>query len=495
MDITFINPPQAFSKSMVTAGVTPPLGIAYLAAVVIEEGYRAKLIDALGEAPDEISLYRDGFSLRGFNFEQIIREIPKDADLVGISNLFTFAFPMVLDLAREIKKKRDIPIVLGGAHPSATPSETLRNEQIDYVIMSEGEQTILDLLKVLDGKKKENELDGFAWKEKGVVRVNPKTKLIENLDKIPFPRRDLLPMENYFKAREAHGTVNERWTPLISSRGCPYECTFCSSRLWLRRWRVRSAKNVVDEIEECIENFRIKDFHFEDENLTISKERTIEICDEIKDRNLDIIWQTPNGIRASATDNEMLIRMKEAGCKHITVAPESGSKRVLEEVIRKHQNLDDVTRVVRLAKRIDLKSAAYFILGLPGETLEDIEMTMDYSAKLAKEGLDEVVFSMFIPLPGSELYDKLKAEGKLNHNYEDLAAIGDLNKAASWSEHVSSEQLQKLRRRAYLRFHIIRAFYHPRSTVKSIVNVLTDRQETKTERVIETFIKRYVGRK
>jgi len=491
--MTMINPPQAFSKSMVAAGVTPPLGIAYLAAVAIEAGHNVKLIDALGEAPEEITEYKSGFSLRGLNFHEIVKEIPKKTDIIGISNLFTFAFPIVLDLARTIKDKMDIPIVLGGAHPSATPRETLEHKEIDYVIISEGEDTLIDLFSVLEGKKKEGELDGFAWKEGHSVKVNPKTKLIENLDEIPFPRRDLLPMKNYFSTKEAHGPVQDKWTPMITSRGCPYECTFCTPRLWLRKYRLRSAENVVDEIEECIEDFDIKEFHFEDENLTINKKRTLDLCDEIKKRKLDITWQTPNGIRASVTDEEMLVKMKESGCRHITVAPESGSERILNNVIRKHQKLEDVTRVVRIANKIGLKCAAYFIMGLPGERIEDVEKTVDYSTRLAKEGLDEVAFSLFIPLPGSELYDKLKADKKLNYKYEDLTVMGDLNKAVSWSEHISNEQLQKYRRKAYVKFHIARAVYHPGNTFRSMMNVLRGRQETKTERVLETFIKRYTG--
>jgi len=494
MHTTLINPPQAFSKSMVTACVTPPLGIAYLAAVAIEAGHKVKLIEALGEAPGEVTEYRNGLSLRGLNFREIIKEIPKETDLVGISNLFTFAFPVVLDLAKTIKEKMDVPIVLGGAHPSATPHETLKHDEIDYVIISEGEDTLIDLLSVLEGKKKEAKLDGFAWKEKGSVKVNPKTKLIENLDSIPFPRRDLLPMENYFSTKEAHGPVQDRWTPMVTSRGCPYECTFCTPRLWLRRYRLRSVENVINEIEECISDFKIREFLFEDENLTINKKRTLDLCNEIKKRKLDITWQTPNGIRASVTDEEMLVKMKESGCSHITVAPESGSERILNNVIRKHQNLEDVTRVVRTANKMGLKCAAFFIMGLPGENIDDLEKTIAYSTRLAKEGLDEVAFAPFIPVPGSELYDKLKADKKLDYKdykFEDLTVMGDLNKTASWSEHISNEQLQRYRRKAYVKFHIARAVYHPGNTFRSMMNVLRGRQETKTERVIQTFLKRY----
>jgi magnesium-protoporphyrin IX monomethyl ester (oxidative) cyclase len=421
MKLTLINPPLAYSKSQVSAGVVPSLGIAYLAAVALREGHKVNVIDAVGEAPESVHSYRTGFEIRGLGFDEIAKRIPKDTDLIGISNLFTFAFPVVSDMAKTLKKL-DIPIAVGGAHPSATPVETLQPDYIDYVIISEGEQTLLDLLDVLAGKKKEKDLDGFAWKEKGQIKVNPKTKFIMDLDSLPFPARHLLPMESYFKAKEAHGPTEERWTPLISSRGCPFECTFCTPRLWHRKWRFRSAKNVVDEIEECIDKFNIHDFYFDDENLTIDKKRVMDMCNDIKKRKLDITWQTPNGIRASVTDRELLAKMKESGCKHITVAPESGSDRVLNDIMKKHQTLDQVTNVVQAAYDLNIKTAAFFLIGMPGETEEDIRKTIDYSDKLARIGLDEISYSIFIPLPGSELYDKLKAEGKLNYSFEDLSS-------------------------------------------------------------------------
>ncbi len=475
MNLVLINPPLAYSKSQVSAGVVPSLGIAYLAAVALRGGHKVKVIDAVGESPEEVNPYKTGFEIRGMTFSEIADAVPKNTDLIGISNLFTFAFPVVSDLTKELKRKRNAPIVVGGAH--------------------------VDLLDVMDDKKKEKELDGFAWKENGRVRVNPKTKFIENLDSLPFPARHLLPMENYFKMKEAHGPTEERWTPLISSRGCPFECTFCTPKLWQRRRRFRSAKNVVDEIEECIDDFDIHDFYFDDENLTIDKKRVFAICDEIKMRKLDITWQTPNGIRASGTDKEMLAKMKEAGCKHITVAPESGSDRVLNDIMKKHQTLDQVTRVVKSANELGLKTAAFFLIGLPGETEEDIRKTISYSDKLAKVGLDEISYSIFIPLPGSELYDKLKAEGKLDYSFDDLTSamvlslstfgIDNKGKAKSWSD-IPIEKLHGYRKRAYIRFHAIRSLYHPLSAAKSLMNVLSGRQETKTERVLQTFFERYV---
>jgi len=494
MKILLINPPQVFSKSQVAASVIPPLGLMYLASVSQEKGYEVKIIDALVEAPDKINGFDENTGYRGLNFDDIVRLVPKDTDIIGISNLFTFAYPIVKELSKKIKEKFDTPIVVGGAHPLALPEEVLKSSKIDYVIIGEGEQPFLDLCEFIRDKRVIEDVSSLAFRKGNKIKRNPRKSYIEDLDKLPFPDRDLISLEKYYKVHEAHGPSQDRWTPIISSRGCPFECTFCTSVLWDRRWRPRSAKNVVDEIEACVKKYRITEFHFEDENLTFNKKRMIEICDEIIKRKLKIKWQTPNGIRASVTDKETLKKMRKAGCYHITVAPESGSERVLNEIIRKHQNLEQVKNVVSWGKRYGMKVAAYFVIGLPGEKKEELIMSSNYANKLAKMGLDEVVFSLFIPLPGSELYSKLKQENRLPKNLTSLISIGDLSKSISWSEFITNEELGRLRKSAYLKFHLTRLIYHPGPSFKTFFNIIRGHEELKSERAMITFIKRFTNR-
>jgi len=495
MNLTLINPPQVFSKFQVAAGVTLPLGIAYLASTCIENGHKVQVIDALGESPQTITEWKNNTFLRGITFDQIISKISNKTELVGISNHFTFSFPVVIELSKRIKEEKgeDLPIVVGGAHPSATPVETLNSPYIDFVIISEGEDTLLKLCIYLSKKTNIKAIDGLAYKENNEINVSPKKQYISDLDSLPFPNRDLLPLENYIKMQEAHGATKYRWTSMISSRGCPFECTFCTSKLWNRSWRARSAENVVDEIEFCIEKYDIREFHFEDENMSLKKERLIEICDEIIMRELDIAWQTPNGIRASTIDNEMLNKMKSSGCYHITVAPESGSERILKKVIRKHQNLNQIRSVIKHASKIGLKTACYFVIGLPRETKNEVKESISFAQTLAKDGLDEVVFSLFIPLPGSELYKEilLNNHDKLQ-SFENFTSIGDLSKAVSWSEHITDEELSKFRREAYIKFHLTKLLYHPVNSMKSMFNIFRGIEETKTERTIRTFLKRFL---
>ena len=486
MKIILISPPQLFAKSWVAAGVNPPLGLMYLSASLRNNGYDPRIIDAVVEAPDNIFEVDDGFSGRGLSFKDIILRIPKDAGLIGITNLFSFSYPLVRRLTQEIKE--NFPkklIVLGGAHPSATPIVTVSEPSIDFVIVSEGDLTIVELANNIGNSVALSKIDGLAYKDKdGKPVFNPKMRYIEDLDSAPFPERNSVPLELYYEIGSPHGACQGRWTPILSSRGCPFQCTFCTPGLWDRRYRVRSAKNVLDEIEQCKRDFNITEFLFEDENFTVNKKRTLEICNGIINKKLNIRWQTPNGIRASVTDEEMLDAMKRSGCHHITVAPESGSERVLNEIIKKQQDNNDVTKVVKYASKVGMKTAAYFVSGLPGETVKDVEMSIDYACTLAKEGLDEIAFSRFVPLPGSELYEKLVREGKFDGSWLKLTAADDLSLEESFSEQISTEELNRLRRKAYLRFYITRTFFHPFKILVSIVNLLRKKAELKTERTL-----------
>jgi radical SAM superfamily enzyme YgiQ (UPF0313 family) len=245
-------------------------------------------------------------------------------------------------------------------------------------------------------------------------------------------------------------------------------------------------------MEHCLKEWDINEFHFEDDNMTINKERLIGICDEIINRGLKIKCQTPNGIRARVTDSEMLSKMRDSGCLHITLAPETGSERVLKEIIEKGKDFDltQLKDCGALAHKLGLKVAAYFIIGLPGETRQEIVETMNYAKELAKSGVDEVAFGLFIPLPGTPLWEVSKRKNQ-ELDFLDLLAVGDMNKAVSWNDDIDADELHSLRLKAYMAFHLTRMIYHPILFFKSFLNVIRNVEETKTERTLLQFIKKF----
>jgi len=323
--------------------------------------------------------------------------------------------------------------------------------------------------------------------ENNKIIVNPKTKFIENLDKVPFPARDLLPLENYWKKKVSHGPIKEKYTPIASSRGCPLNCAYCSSIVfWQRKWRFRSPNNFVDEIEECYKKFGIIEFEIEDDVFSFNMQRAVDICNEIIRRGLGdkIKWSTPNGIRPEKMNRDVLTTFKKAGCKYLVFAPESGSQRLLKEVYNKHIDLDLIAELVGICNDIKIKCAAFIIIGLPVQTDEDYRLTKKYIQRLARQGLDEAIIFPMYPYPNTPITKKYFKD------YDDSLEEDDSGSLPSW--YPNRERVAKKLKEMYLAFHFTKAIYHPFKCVGSVKNILTGKQETKTERIILSAIDKYV---
>lgn len=497
--IILINPPQLYSLTQETAGVVPPLGLGYIAAALSEAGYEIEIIDAVGEKYWKYNEW-ENHTLRGMNFDEIIERIPPEARWVGISNLYTFSFLIAASLSKRIKERYpNIPIVFGGAHSTIMPEFTLSHSCIDAVVLSEGEGAAVKLTEVFAGQAEFKDIDGLAYRQNGETVINPKTTFIKDLDSIPFPRRDLLPMGNYFIAREPHGSATVRnWTTMIASRGCPYNCAFCNTpNIWQRRWRIRSPQNVVEEIKILMRDFGVEEIHFEDENLCLRKNWTLEFCDLLIKEGLNIRWQPSNGIRAESVTAETAAAMKNSGCTNVTIAAESGSPRVLKEIIKKNLKLDRVTQGVKILHENKLKMAVYFMLGLPGEKKREVFQSIALAGRLARMGAHEAVFSIFSPLPGSELTEILIQQGRISVSeefFDHITPHGDMLNAQSHSEFISNRQVVLLKYLGYAYFYLNRLIFHPLGVLESVMNVLKDRQTLKTERVARTLLLRLLGK-
>ena len=493
MSVVLINPPQVFSKTQVTAGVVPPLGLLYLSAYLKRHDFSVEFIDALGEAHTQYTPW-NAMMLRGLTHEEIIRRIPVTASVIGISLLYSSSYLAIQELVRLIRVARPAArIVLGGAHASCLPEYTLENTEADCAVIGEGERSLLEICRNPDGLEN---VKGIAFKKNGQIHTNPAQDLITDLDEIPMPDWGAINLEEYFAASEPHGcSCHKRWAPLLAGRGCPYECTFCTTPLiWHRRWRVRSVQNVLEEMEFLYRNYGVIDFHFEDENLGSNKKWLHQFCDELLARQLPVVWQPSNGMRAETLlDPGLMEKMKRTGCSLVVFTLESASERVRNQIIRKHLDIRNVEKAVILARKQKIKSTCYFMVGLPGETLQEAKETIRYAHRLARLGLDECVIGLFSLLPGCELFNQQYAAGKVDLTpefFEDLLSIGDLSRFKSWSEDISSEELKRLRFEGYAGFLFFKALFHPVKILRSFRNLVLGRDELKSERVLRTFIKR-----
>ena len=416
----------------------PPIGLGYLASFLEKNNHKVILIDC---------------RIRNISNETLLNLIKKyRPQVVGITALTAY-YEEMRKLCNFIYKKREendkqlnFLLIIGGIHATALPELSLLECKADLAVLGEGELTLLELIETINKNKSPFEIDGIAYLENGKIKFNKPRELIDDLDKIPFPAWHLMPPNTYPLDPHGHGFKRIPFAPIFTTRGCPFACTYCAStNFWRRRIRFRSPKNVVEEMEFLMKNFGVREFHIWDDNFTISKEHAIEICREIIRRNMDITLKCPNGLRIDSLDEEILTWMKKAGFYQIVLAVESASQRILNNVNKK-LSLSKIPRVAKLASKIGLITKGFFILGLPGETINSALITLNYSKKI---GLNFVSFFIAQPLPGSELFDQWTYGKQISHiNWDDI----QFNVGVYSLGYLSIEILTKLRNRGYLIF-------------------------------------------
>ena len=441
--VLLILPPVFTSTRYLDVNPLPPLGLAYIGAVLDKRGIQVRIFDCLIEGWHE-RVQADEHRFRiGSSFEEIERIIREfKPDLVGVNNLFTTQRQNAHEIYRIAKVIDPLIItVAGGAHPTAMPELVLEDKNVDFVVLGEGENSIRDLLDVLEGLKDFSILDGVAFRQDGKVRVIPKTRFIEDLDSLLFPARHLLSMEKYFGLKASHGVrQRKRFSPIVTSRGCPAKCTFCSAhRVWGHGFRARSPENVVAEMRQMKEEFGIEEIMFEDDNFTLDPRRAEKICDLMIREKLNFCWDTPNGVAAWTLTESLIDKMKQSGCLKLNFPIESGNSYVLKNVIRKPLNLEKIGPLVAHARKIGLPVGMFFVIGMPGETEDQIWDTFRFARKM---GVYEPHISIATPYPGSELFDICV---KNNYLYDGFS-LDDLFIRAFpiATEKISRERLKKV---------------------------------------------------
>lgn len=390
-----------------------PLGLAYIAAMLQRAGVAVAIVDCVAEDFQALVPLADGRRRHGLAGAALAKRIAEYApDLVGVSCLFSAQADAAHETCRLVKAAApQARVIVGGAHPSAAPKEVLADPNVDAVGIGEGENLMVRIAQALQrGVFPPENVDGLAFRAGGRVHVHPQTERISELDTLPFPARNLLPMQAYFKYRAPHGGVVRRHpcTNMITSRGCPAQCSFCSiHNVWGRKFRCHSAEYVIREIESLIRDYGVREIQFEDDNLTLRRNRIQEICQRILERGIDITWSTPNGVAAYALDEETLALMRAAGCHHITLGIESGSEHTLKHIIRKPVRLERVRPIIASCRKLGLGVSAFFVVGFPGETRVEMQKTFDLALDL---DIDTANIFVATPYPGTRMYDQCVAE-------------------------------------------------------------------------------------
>lgn len=398
MKVVLVNPPFEEETSVgasrsikAVLNIIPPLGVAYLAAVLEKNNYPVKIFDCTA-----------GISHSGL-IELIKKEEPT---LLGITST-TPCFESAKKVASSMREvSPGVPIIIGGCHVTAMPRETISDDLFDVGVIGEGEITFLELVREIEkgGLSDPQEIKGIVYKKDDKIIFTESREFIQDLDSLPFPARHLLPPLSSYAPTPA----SYRRLPLgviVTSRGCPHRCTFCDRSIFGCSYRTRSADNVLDEVEELIHKYGAKEVRFFDDTFTMSKKRVLEICDKFKKRRIKIPWTCLTTV--AAVSKELLKRMREAGCWQVLYGLESGDDRMLK-LLKKGNTVKRNEEAVRWAKEAGLEVRGDFIVGTPGETKESLKKTLNFTLH---NPLDYAHFNKFIPFPGTELYSMLVAKG------------------------------------------------------------------------------------
>jgi|TARA_Y100000294_G_scaffold150801_1_gene148264 magnesium-protoporphyrin IX monomethyl ester (oxidative) cyclase len=428
----------------------PPLGLGYIGAVIENEGFEVEILDALALGTDNVQ--KEGEFLRvGLSWEDLKKRVSKSSpDIVGITAAYTAYASDSHNCAKIIKEiNPDIPVVFGGAHTSILYSQVLSDPNVDIAVLGEGEMTYLELMKTLKANGDIYSIDGTAVNKNSIITKNAPRPFIEELDSIPFPARHLLPMENYFHKPSflRDYSMRKPRTNMITSRGCPFDCVFCSIHsVWGYKWRWRSAKNVVDEIELLINKYKVREIAFLDDNITLNKKRMIEICDEIIERKLDIKWCTPNGVMVRTLDQEVVGLMNKSGCWKLTLGIESGSPET-QKFIGKKIDADQCRKIIEFCNKIGMWTHATFIIGFPYETLDSINQTINFAIN---SELDLANFYVATPYPATKLHE-IYVKEKLLESDSDTSYLS-INLPGTDTKYFSKKELKQMQSTAYSKF-------------------------------------------
>jgi radical SAM superfamily enzyme YgiQ (UPF0313 family) len=399
-----VMPPNTLPADSVRR-IAEPLTLLYLVSPLKNAGFEVKVLDATCEGYDNVSL-NNGYLTYGSSSEAIKKQIIEFCpDLVGVNCMFTARENNALAVSRLVKDvSRDILVVMGGLQATLFPQRMIESGNVDYVIMNEGEFRLVNLLNAINEGKTELIFDGVAYKNNGAVKVNPPIGWINDLDSIPLPDRDAIEMQKYFDIGRPYApfSAERNVAQILCTRGCFNRCNFCSTvYYWGRKVRSRSVGNIMTELELLVSKYNVKEVQIIDDNLTADKKLSRELFIRMKD--LKLKWCTPHGLMFNTLDKELIRLMAESGAYQLTFAIESGSKRVLEQIIHKDVRLDMVKEIVEEAHKYDISVHGMLVTGFPGETRQEIMETLDFPFQV---GFDSVSLFIVNPLPGSELYDE-----------------------------------------------------------------------------------------
>lgn len=430
MKILLIKPPQGKVYGIKMLPAYPSLGILYIAAALEKQNHKVKLLDMDVDVEGQLNRLINNFG----------------PHLIGIT-AGTTTINKVFSLVHEIKRIKNIPIVLGGIHPAAIPEDCISQRDVDFLIIGEGERTIVELTKALEKDGSDfSDIKGLWYKENDRIFNNPPRPLEEELDNISFPSWHLVKHWREFRPPDAQRLPA---APLMTSRGCPKQCTFCCSHLIFGRgYRIRSIENILEEIDILVRDYDVKEIHFVDDAFNLIKERVLALCHKIKERDLNINFEFSNGLLAENIDEDILSALKSIGVVNVGFGIESGDDKIRTSM-RKNLELKTAERSLKLAKKMGFETWGFFIFGFPGETVDTIKTTIKFAKRI------EPTFAKFMilkPYPGTDIYRYLSEKRLINDlNFDNY---GVYTPPVHHLNNLASKELLYWQKKAFREFYL-----------------------------------------
>ncbi|MBT6600609.1 MAG: radical SAM protein [Nitrospina sp.] len=452
---------------------SPSIGLAYIGAFLKQHAIQYTAIDACGAALDQIfPLENDSeIMVQGLTNKQILERIPKDTKIFGFTCLFSNAWPLVNHIALGVRELFPEAIfIAGGEHPTALPDQVLNSGAFDAVVMGEGEETFLEMINKIKNNEPWQDVDGICYlNNQNHIIKNVARKRVRNIDNFPYPDWDEWSIEEYISHNQVTGINLGRSIPILGSRGCPYACTFCSNEdMWTRQYIMREGKSLANEMEFMKNKYSLTGFSFMDSTFVVNRKKTLDFCNEVIKKDMNITYQIPAGTRCEAFDVELAKKLEESGLKNLALAPESGSE-MIREVTKKQIKIDDFFRVVKIFQKVNITVGCFVVIGFPEDNISTLKESLAMIRKLAVLGVDDITVSKFTPYPGSPLFNQFRENGVIDDKLEELADIISFysSESKSYSESLTSKQLHFWMIWMFLNFYVITFVCRPMKVIKN----------------------------
>ena len=480
-------------RSLSLYGAVAPIGLAYVAAAVVEAGHRVTVVDGAGEALDQtltVDSAVGALSRTGLSDAQICARVPADADVIGLSHMFLHEWPMLRALLPMLRAACPRAcLVLGGENASAHWTTLLEEAPPGvWVVRGEGEETFVRVLDCIVEGGDWQAIAGLAWQGE----VGPQTSGLAArntaMASLPRPAWSLFPVEAYLSQRDPHGVHRGRSLPILATRGCPYSCTFCSSPdMWTTRYLTRSPADVVDEMVDAVAQLGVENFNFCDLTAIVRRDWILEFCAALEAAKLDITWQLPTGTRSEALDADVLRALVRTGCRNLTYAPESGSERMLR-ILKKRVKPARMLESLAAAHEAGLVTRVNIIIGHPDENEADVRASAKLLLAAARAGCDDAAVMVFSPYPGSEDYHRLRDAGEIDQSdawcYLALSRSGGLTR--TWHPRWGPRRLHAVQLGLLTAFYVASVQHKPSRLGEAVGALRSGQERTQMDQLLRT---------